>query len=284
MGRPLKLATRFDIDGVRHYRTGDRPDCAYPSVTSILSKTASAASAEKLRLWNERNPGARDAAALRGSAVHKAAEDYLRGRSIELDDTIQPFWDGMPAHLDSFDYVVWSEKPLLPEWSFCIGDDDISRVWSHEHRYCGCPDIVGVRKGVAILADIKSSNGPYCRYHPTQVDPGEVEDGLHPRLFGGWMKFSKTALQLGAYAIALEETLGFRIDAAQMLITTPTGTQSFLLRGHELHTARYKWLQKVRAYYDLIAIEAKTASEMARKVPDASDAAPTMEPLMLAAA
>lgn len=279
----MVLATRFDVDGVRHYRTGDRPDRAYPSVTSILGKTADPEAAELLRLWNERNPGAREAAAERGSAIHKAAEDYLRGRSIDLNENLYDYWDGMPQRLDSFDYVVWSEKPLLPEWSFCIGDDGISRVWSHKHRYCGCPDIVGVRNGVAILADIKSSNGPYCRYHPKNVKTENLQGDAHRKLFGGWKKFTKCALQLGAYAIALEETLGFGIDAAQMLITTPTGTQSFLLRGHELHTARYKWLQKVRAYWDQVAIEQRTSEQMAREVPDPAAQAPRMSRELVAA-
>ena len=69
------------------------------------------------------------------------------------------------------------------------------------------------------------------------------------------MKFSKCGLQLGAYAIALEETLGIRIDLAGMLVTTPDEVQSFILRPHELQKYRYKWLQKVAEYKKLVALE-----------------------------
>jgi hypothetical protein len=63
--------TRFEIDGVRYYYT-DRADKAYPSVTAILSRTASEASKKALLTWNERNPGGREAAAARGTAIHSA--------------------------------------------------------------------------------------------------------------------------------------------------------------------------------------------------------------------
>lgn len=238
--------TRFEIDGVRHYRTGDRPDCAYPSVTAILGKTAGAKAQQTLAQWNLRNPGAREAAARRGSIIHAACEDYIRGRQVNVPDEFLPYWEGLSQHLDRYDYFIWSEKPLRPEWSYCVGEDGISRIWSHQHRYCGCPDLVGIRKGAAWLADFKSSVGPYSRYYPK---------GDNRMLFGGWSKFNKCGIQLGAYAIALEETLGISIDLGQILVTTPEITQSFVLRGDELNTFRYKWLQKVGEYYRLVALE-----------------------------
>lgn len=244
----MKRVTRFEINGVRHYRTGDRPDRAYPSVTAILSKTASEKTKNILHQWNLKNPGAKEAAAKRGSFIHKACEDHIRGKTFDVPTDLQPYWNGLARHLDAYDYFIWSEKPLRPDWSFCTGEDGISRIWSHEYRYCGCPDIVGVRGGVMTLADVKSSTGRYCRYYP--------KDGVNREFFGGWKKFQKCALQLGAYAIALEETLGISVDMAQMVITTPDTTQSFLLRGHELHAWRYKWLQRVSDYYRIVAREA----------------------------
>lgn len=251
----MKQLTRFEIDGVRHYRTGDRPDCAYPSVTAILGKTASARSKQTLEQWNIKNPGGKEAAAKRGSIIHKACEDHLRGKDVEVPTDLAPYWDGLAPHLDAYDFFTWSEKPLRPEWDFCVGDDGISRIWSHQHKFCGCPDIVGVRGGIVVLADVKSSNGPYCRYFPK----GE-ENGVPREHYGGWMKFNKCALQLGAYAIALEETLGISVEMAQILVTTPHTTQSFLLRGHELHAWRYKWTQRVADYYQIIAREKELAA------------------------
>lgn len=247
----LAKPTRFEIDGVRHYRTGDNPDRAYPSVTAILSKTAGPKAQQTLAQWNLRNPGAREEAAKRGSIIHAACEDYIRGRQVNVPEQLQPYWDGLAQHLDRYDHFIWSEKPLRPEWSFCIGEEGISRVWSHKHRYCGCPDLVGVRRNTIWLADFKSSVGVYSRYYPR-------DNNRH--LFGGWSKFNKCGIQLGAYAIALEETLGISIDMGHILVTTPETTQSFMLRGDEMNSFRYKWLQRVGQYYRMIETEQQVAA------------------------
>lgn len=247
----MALPTRFEIDGVRHYRTGDRPDRAYPSVTAILGKTAGAKAQQMLASWNLRNPGAREAAAQRGSVIHAACEDYIRGRTVSVPEDLQPYWDGLSQHLDRYDYFIWSERPLRPDWGYCTGEDGISRIWSHKHRYCGCPDLIGVRRNSVWLADFKSSVGPYSRYYPREDNRS---------LFGGWSKFNKCSIQLGAYAIAAEETLGISIDLAQILVTTPELTQSFLLRGDELNGYRYKWLQKVATYWRMVELEQEAAA------------------------
>lgn len=271
--------TRFEIDGVRHYRTGDKPDRAYPSVTAILGKTASEKSKKVLANWNLSNPGAKEKAAERGSTIHKACEDYIRGKAVDVPAEFLPFWRGVARHLDRFDHFVWSEKPLRPEWSFCTGADDISRIWSHRWRYCGCPDIVGSLRGLMTLSDVKSSNGRYCRYYPKPA-----ENGIDSEFFGGWKKFNKCALQLGAYAIALEETLGIEIHAAQMLVTTEEHVQSFTLRGHELHSWRYKWLQRVNLYYEIVAREKAVQTALRQKEAPALALAPSMDMTQLAAA
>lgn len=251
----MKHLTRFEIDGVRHYRTGDKPDRAYPSVTAILGKTASEKTKKVLHDWNLRNPGAKEKAAERGTIIHKACEDHIRGKGVDVPDEYRPYWEGLAQLLDVYDHFVWSEKPLRPNWNFCTGQDGISRIWSHNHRYCGCPDIVGVRKGIMTLADVKSSNGRYSRYHPERIELDENADAKAWDFYGGWKKFNKCALQLGAYAIALEETLGISVDQAQMVITTDQHTQTFLLRDYELHSWRYKWLQRVKLYYEIVARE-----------------------------
>ena len=76
----MQTPTRFEINGVRHYRAGDDPNRVYPSVTSILGKTAGAKANQRLQAWNLNNPGAREAAAKRGTAIHAACEDYIRGK------------------------------------------------------------------------------------------------------------------------------------------------------------------------------------------------------------
>jgi hypothetical protein len=249
----MASVTRYDLAGTRIYRPGDNPNRGYPSVTSILSKTASEASKKTLLNWGLKNPGGLQAAAERGTAIHAACEAYMRGLPVELPPEYLGFWDGLAAHLDRHDAFLWSEKPLRPDWLHCVGEDGISRVWSHKYAYAGCPDYISIRNGIIILGDFKTSNGPYSRYYP--------EKGCDPSItFASWSKYKKCSLQLAAYAIAIEETLGLRVDAAQILVSTPTITQSFFIHGDELKTQKYKWLQRVRAYWSIIEAEAKEAT------------------------
>lgn len=234
---------------MRFYRT-DR-NVWLPSVTTVLGKTASQASQNALRIWSEKNPGGKEAAAERGSIIHKACEDYVRGRPVSVPPELAGYWDGLATHLDRYDGFLWSERPLLPEHQFCLGEDDIARVWSHEHGYCGCPDLIGFRNGVYILGDFKSSNGPYSRFFPR-----EPENRKH---FGGHMKYAKCAMQLAAYRIAIQETLGIQVDVLQILVTTPEITQNFLIHGAELKRYTVKWLQRVRQFQDMQTAEQKKA-------------------------
>ena len=60
---------RIVINGKRHYET---PFLTGPaaSVTTIISETASEANKKKLELWSKNNPGFKEAAAERGTAIH----------------------------------------------------------------------------------------------------------------------------------------------------------------------------------------------------------------------
>ena len=42
---------------------------------------------------------------------------------------------------------------------------------------------------------------------------------------------NKCGLQLAAYALAVEETLGLHVDCAQILVSTPEIDQNFLIHG-----------------------------------------------------
>ena len=166
-----------------------------------------------------------------------------------------PFWEGLDKHLDKFDYFIWSEKPLKPEWNFCTGSDGISRLWSHQYGFCGCPDLIGYRNSLAILVDFKTSNQPYCRWFPDKKDPSTRQN------FTGWSKLNKCALQLAAYGQAAQETLDVHIDCAQILVSTPEIDQSFLFHGDDLTKYKTKWLQKVRRYRELKAEESQALEE-----------------------
>ncbi len=253
----MTTPTRFEVNGERHYLT-DKPDKAYPSVTTILGKTASEKSKNALLNWQLKNPGGSAKAAARGSAIHQACEDYIRGIEVEVQEEYEPFWNGLSKHLDKYDSFIWSERPLKAEWSHCTGEDGISRVWSHEYQYCGCPDLVGIRNGVVLIADFKTSVNPYCRYFP--------KGGTDRSKFTGWNKFHKCAMQLAAYAQAFGETLNINIDSAQILVSTPETDQSFILHGGELDKFRTKWLQKVRRYKEI-----KEEEEDTKHLPETRD-------------
>ena len=239
--------TRFEINGARHYRT-DKPGKIYPSVTTVLGKTASEHSKKILTNWQKKNPGGMEKAAARGTAIHKACEDYIRGLPVDVPADYLPFWRGISQHLDKYDYFVWSEKPLKPEWNYCVGSDGIARVWSHKHEFVGCPDLVAVRNGIVVLADFKTSNQPYCRYYGK-------DNPVWKANFTGWSKLSKCGMQLAAYSLAVEETLGLKVDCAQIIVSTPEIDQSFLFHGDELSRFQTKWLQRVRRYKELKELE-----------------------------
>lgn len=251
--------TRFEVNGARHYRTGDDPNRAYPSVTTILSKTASEASKKALNTWAKNNPGGREAAAKRGSAIHYGAECYARGLPVDVPEEYQCYWEGIEGMLDRYDGFLWSEKPLRPEWKFCVGEDEISRVWSHKYQYAGCPDLIGTINGTIVLADFKTSVNPYYRWYS--------KDRKDNRAFSGFSKYRKCAMQLAAYAMACEETLGLAVDCAQIMVSTPEIHQNFYILGDELARYKVKWRQKVRTYWDLIAQEQAEAAEIELQLP-----------------
>ena len=64
-------------------------------------------------------------------------------------------------------------------------------------------------------------------------------------------------MQLGAYSIAIEESLGLTIDCAQIIVSTPEIDQSFILNTAELDKYKTKWLQKIRKYQEIKAEEEK---------------------------
>ena len=94
--------TRLTINGSRHYKT---PFGALPSVTTILSATQG--NKASLERWNKKNPGKREEAAARGTAVHSRMEHYLLGqREFEHNEIVEPFWKGLPEKLDKFENVI----------------------------------------------------------------------------------------------------------------------------------------------------------------------------------
>ena len=73
-----KNPVRITLNGKRHYTTPLSSGPA-PSVTTIISETASEQNKKKLEMWSKNNPGVKEKAAERGTAIHYGMEQYLKG-------------------------------------------------------------------------------------------------------------------------------------------------------------------------------------------------------------
>jgi len=239
---------RISIHGKRHYHTPFNTGPA-ASVTTIISETASEANKRKLEMWSKNNPGAKEAAAERGTCIHSCMEHYLKKEEVEVPGEYQEFWDGMEPILDQFQEVLWAETPLVYKHQFALSSDGVGRVWGrddNDRAWVGSPDIIGVANNKLTLADLKTSVKPYSRWWPKNVEKGSQE---WRDLLGGNMKFNKCVLQLGAYDMGIEQTLGMKVQQAAIIVSTPTRNQLFKITRNHLDIAREKWLKLVDEYY-----------------------------------
>jgi len=242
--------TRLTIQGNRHYKT---PYGALPSVTTILSATQGSKAA--LEKWAAKNPGGREAAAARGTKVHSLMEEYLLGiekNPVIDNEEIAAFWDGMPNNLDKLEKVVWAENPVNPDdFSWTIGGDGISRVWhpgvneTENWGWAGAPDIVAEYKGKVVLGDLKTSNGLYFSRWPGAETP-RSEYGMKR---SGFVKYSKCQMQMAAYALALEHTVGIVPEIIMTFVATKERCQVFAIQGTTIQKYKEKWLDAVAKYY-----------------------------------
>ena len=247
-----KNPVRITLNGKRHYTT-PLPSGPAPSVTTIISETASEQNKKKLEMWSKNNPGVKEKAAERGTAIHYGMEQYLKGnKEPEIDEEYQNFWSGLPKILDQFTEVLWAVSPVLDRFKFTLGCDDIARVWGADGQgraWAGAPDIIAVANNKLTLADLKTSVRPYSRKWPKDYEKGTKE---WRNLLGGYMKFKKTCKQLAAYDIAIEQTLGMKVQQAAILVSTPERTQIFKISRGFLNSLRQDWYKIVEEYYKQI--------------------------------
>ena len=244
-----RTAARISLNGKRHYTT-PLPTGPAPSVTTIISETASEANKRKLEMWSKNNPGVKEAAAERGTAIHYGMECYLKGnKEPDIPDEYKDFWAGMPPILDQFQEVFWAESPVREDYDFTIGADDVARVWGCDDEgraWAGAPVIIAVANNKLTLADLKTSVKPYCRKWPKEYEKGSQE---WRDLLGGHMKFKKTCKQLAAYDIAIQQTLGLKVSQAAILVSTPVRTQIFKISRRYLDLLHNDWYKIVEEYY-----------------------------------
>jgi len=229
-----------------------------PSVTTVLSATETEKSKAGLRTWQKNNPGALEAASTRGSAIHLCCENHIRGKPIDCPDDYQGFWNGMSQYLDWFDTIHWSERPLRQDWNHLRSDDrEVAYVWSTEHLYAGCPDLIGEIGGVKVIADFKTSNGPYMNCFPAKGD----------RMgFGGFRKYQKTAQQMAAYRLALAERTGYRCDVALIIVSTEETTQGIFIDGDQMDLYESRFLTRAKLFHEKFDDNKETEDQCAQEV------------------
>jgi hypothetical protein len=249
--------TRLTINGSRHYKT---PFGSLPSVTTILGATQGSKAA--LERWSKKNPGKKEEAARRGTAVHSRMEHYLLGEKDFkheanedpefLKDVVDPFWDGLSEKLDKFENVIWAENPANDDFQWTIGGDGISRVWSpgtHETEvrgWAGAPDIIATYQGKVVLGDLKTSNGLYFGRWPGPDTPRE-EYGMRR---AGFIKYQKCCMQLAAYDIGIRHTIGIKPDIHMIIVSTTERNQVFAIQGRTIQKYKEKWMKCVDKYYE----------------------------------
>jgi hypothetical protein len=219
--------------GIRFYPipTGPGETLAVPGVTSILSRTDSKESKDRLESWKQRQLKAGkdpDAGRKRGSIVHELLEGWIRGEpNLEHEEhpetgTPISYATGMEQHLEEYDSFLWSERPLVRGWEHCWSERDregerIARVWSSIWGFAGVPDVIGRCGNINSLDDFKSSERPYVRCVGAPVADHQKT---------GYLKYKKTVKQLCAYKLAIEETLGIEIHRIRIIVGLPQTNNS----------------------------------------------------------
>jgi genome maintenance exonuclease 1 len=208
------------IENKRHYAIGTEK---LPSVTTILSATASSEKQESLKRWKEK-VGEKEAervknvAASRGTAMHSYLEYHLEGQGL-LDLT-----------------EIGQEAERMAKTIIDKGLPDLEEIWGLEAtlhypgRYAGATDLCGVYLGRESIVDFKQSNRP------------KKEEWIEDYYY-----------QLVAYATAHNEVYGTSIDQGVILMCTPDlFFQRFILNGKRFREYQQLWLERVERYYALV--------------------------------
>jgi len=205
----------------RHYDIGSE---RLPSVTTILSATASDEKRESLQKWKDRvgmfeAERIKNTAATRGTAMHSYLEYHLNGQGLlDLSDEGREARDMAQKIIDE-------------------GLKDLETIWGNEvvlyypDLYAGQTDVVGIYQGRDSIIDFKQSNKP-------KKDE--------------WI--TDYYLQGAAYATAHDCIYGTNIEQTVILICTPDlYFQKFIINGQKFRDYKSEWLRRVDKYYNLKA-------------------------------
>ena len=207
------------IKDERHYEIGSSK---LPSVTTILSATASDEKRESIAKWKAKVGEAeaervKNSAATRGTAMHSYLEYHLNGQGLlDLSD------EGGVARSMAQTII---DKGLV----------DLHEIWGNEvvlhypDLYAGQTDLVGIYQGRDSIVDFKQTNKP-------KRDEW-IEDYY---------------LQGAAYATAHDCIYNTNIEQTVILLCTPDNFfQRFIINGQRFKHYKSEWLRRLDAYYNL---------------------------------
>ena len=148
----FSYVTDMNVDTLSTGRTYHTPDGSYPSLTTILGKTANNPWLEQLkaRVGEEEAARVSKEATDRGTLIHEFAERHFNGESI---------WEELRNHpVDvrqmSRDLITLVNSGVEEIW----GQEQV--LWSNKYKYAGRTDMVGVWKGKPAIIDFKTSKKP----------------------------------------------------------------------------------------------------------------------------
>jgi genome maintenance exonuclease 1 len=193
-----------------------------PSVTTILAATRPAEDLASLADWEARvGPEAavqiRSAAAERGSDLHSLIEAHLGGASVEVPERLMPWWRSVEPFLGRV------RKPHLIEGA----------VYHPTFAYAGTLDLAAdcalfpERGEELVLIDWKTTRAP-----KTQRTLGDYP------------------LQLAAYAAALRQSYGLKVERAAICLALPDQpAQIFLYDRRQLLGSWNAWKRRLMLFW-----------------------------------
>lgn len=144
--------TEMTVDTLPTGRTYHTADGSYPSLTTILGKTANNPWLEqwKQRVGEEEAARVSKEATDRGTLIHSFAERHFNGDSIWEELRTQP----LDVRQMSRDLISLVSTGVEEVW----GQEQI--LWSNKYKYAGRTDMVGIWKGRPAIIDFKTSKKP----------------------------------------------------------------------------------------------------------------------------
>ena len=200
-------------------RTYEIQGARLPSVTTILSKTKDD---QFIKRWRQKvgyNEAERIAnhSSLRGSAMHKFIEKYLKESG---------YADLTP---------IGQEAKPMAEKIIEIGLPPVTHYYGSEITlhypglYAGATDLICEHNGLDTIIDFKQTNRPKQREW--------IEDYF---------------LQIAAYAMAHDYVYGSKIRQGIIMMCTPDRYyQEFKFQDADLRREKHKFLKRLDSYYDL---------------------------------